>query len=55
MDYSCAYLNVGIIDGFLNESNFPCKVDLAHGENCIYYAITFDKSVIMREKPADLK
>ena len=27
-----------------------CTVDLVNDEGCVYYAITFDKSVILREK-----
>jgi len=50
IDYSCAYLNAGIIESILTESTFICTVDLVNDEGCVYYAITFDKSVILREK-----
>ena len=50
LDYTCAYLNVGIIDAILNESNFPCKVELVNSDSSVYYAISFEKSVIQREK-----
>ncbi|RNA38498.1 Trafficking particle complex subunit 5 [Brachionus plicatilis] len=48
LNFSCAYLNAGIIEAILNESNFPCKTDIIHSDGWVYYTIKFDKSVVSK-------
>jgi hypothetical protein len=45
---NCASFIAGIIEAFLTESNFPCKVT-AHWHMGTAYMIEFDEEVINRE------
>ncbi|KAL3110114.1 hypothetical protein niasHT_015720 [Heterodera trifolii] len=46
---NCAAFIAGIIEAFLTESNFPCKVT-AHWHMGTAYMIEFEEEVILREK-----
>uniref|UniRef100_A0AC34FG33 Trafficking protein particle complex subunit 5 n=1 Tax=Panagrolaimus sp. ES5 TaxID=591445 RepID=A0AC34FG33_9BILA len=45
---NCAWFIAGIVEAFLTESNFPCKVS-AHWHKGTAYMIEFDPDVIARE------
>jgi hypothetical protein len=45
---NCAWFIAGIVEAFLTESNFPCKVS-AHWHKGTAYMIEFDQEVIARE------
>uniref|UniRef100_A0A7E4WDN5 Trafficking protein particle complex subunit 5 n=1 Tax=Panagrellus redivivus TaxID=6233 RepID=A0A7E4WDN5_PANRE len=45
---NCAWFVAGIVEAFLTDSNFPCKVS-AHWHKGTAYMIEFDSEVIARE------
>jgi hypothetical protein len=50
---NCASFNAGIVEGVLETSGFPAKVVAQSHKGATYYVITFDESVVVRDKQVE--